>query len=142
MKAADKDRDGDLHIWKWLLELLQWYQSDGMSSEDTDTDNTGTTYRVKILVWRRNVDKYVHMIDNERKLSADIFPASGAKPIARLRSPSNTKSTRQPPPELPATLFDPDWLEEVDDDYRQLVLNVSKEDFPWIEFRPEQATTI
>ena len=84
VKAADKDRDGDLHIWKWLLELLQWYQSDGMSSEDTDTDNAGTIYRVKILVWRRNVDKYVQMIDNERRLSADIFPASGAKPIARL----------------------------------------------------------
>jgi hypothetical protein len=51
------------------------------------------------------------------------------------------KSIRQPPSELLAALLDPDWFEEVDD-YRQLILNVSKEDFPWIEFRPEQATTI
>jgi len=35
-------------------------------------------------------------------------------------------------------LFDPNWLEEVDDDYHQVTLNVSKEDFAWIEFRPEQ----
>ena len=142
LKGGNGDRDGDLHIWKWLLELLQWYQSDGMSSEDTDTDNIGTTYRVKILVWCRNVNKYFHMINNERKLWADIFPMSGAKPTACHCSSTNTKSTCQPPPELQAMLFDTDWLEEVDDDYRQLVLNISKEDFPWIEFRPEQATTI
>ena len=84
VKAADKDRDGDLHIWKWLQELLLRYSSDGMSSDDTDTDNIGTTYRVKILEWRRNVDGYFKMIDNEKKLSADIFSRSGAKPTRRI----------------------------------------------------------
>jgi hypothetical protein len=137
VKAADNNRDGDLGVWKWLLELLQQYGSDGMSSDDTDTGDIGTIYRVKILVWRRNVDKYVQMIDNERKMSADIFSASGAKSIARVRSPDNRKSERQPPTELPAALFDPDWLEEVDEDYRKLILTVSEEDFPWIDFRPE-----
>ena len=105
MKAADKDRDGDLRVWKWLLELLQRYGSDGMSSDDTDTGDIGTIYRVKILVWRRNVDKYIQMIDNERKMSADIFSASGAKSVTRVRSPKNLESVRQPPTELPATLF-------------------------------------
>jgi len=80
VKAADNDKDGDLYIWQWLLGLLQQYGSDGMSSDETDTDASGTTYRIKILVWRRNVDEYVQMIDNEKKLSADIFPGSGAKP--------------------------------------------------------------
>ena len=138
MKSADKDRDGDLGVWKWLLELLQRYDSDGMSSDDTDTGDIGTIYRVKILVWRRNVDKYVQMIDDERKTSADIFSASGAKSVARVRSPNNSKSECQPPTELPPVLFNPDWLEEVDEDYRKLILTVSEEDFPWIEFRPEE----
>ena len=138
VNAADNDKDGDLYIWQWLLGLLQQYGSDGMSSDKTDTDASGTTYQIKILVWRRNVDEYVQMIDNEKKLSADIFPGSGAKPTTRIRSPSNPKSTRLPPSELPMALFDPNWLEEVDDDYHQVTLNVSKEDFAWIEFRPEQ----
>jgi hypothetical protein len=138
VKAADKDRDGDLRVWKWLLELLQRYGSDGMSSDDTDTGDIGTIYRVKILVWRRNVDKYVQMIDNERKMSADIFSASGAKSVTCVRSPKNLESVRQPPTELPATLFDPDWLEEVDKDYRRITLAVSEEEFHWIEFQPEQ----
>jgi len=138
VKTADKDRDGDLGVWKWLLELLHRYGSDGMSSDETDTGDIGTIYRVKILVWRRNVDEYVQMIDNERKTSADIFSASGAKSVARVRSPKNPESERQPPTELPAALFDPDWLEEVDEDYRKLILTVSEEDFPWIEFRTEE----
>ena len=68
----------------------------------------------------------------------DIFSRLGAKPVTRVRSPKNPKSNRQPPGELPFTLFDADWLEEVDDDYRQITLEVSKDDFPWIEFKPEQ----
>jgi hypothetical protein len=138
VKAADKDQDGDLHVWKWLLELLKRYGSDGMSSDDTDTGDIGTIYRVKILVWRRNVDKYVQMIDNERKMSADLFAASGAKPVTRVRSPENPESERQPPTELPAALFDPDWLEVVNEDYRRITLTVSEEEFHWIEFQPEQ----
>ena len=78
------------------------------------------------------------MIDDERKTSADIFSASGAKSVARVQSPNNGKSECQPPTELPPALFDPDWLEEVDEDYRKLILTVSEEDFPWIEFRPEE----
>jgi hypothetical protein len=143
VKAADNDQDGDVHVWEWLLELLHRYGSDGMSSDETDTDGTGTRYRVKLLVWRRNVDEYVDMIDDERKLSADIFPGSGAKPVKRLRSPQNLESSRLPPPDLPTALFDPDWFEEVDDDYRQITLNVSREDFRWIEFaavQPEGTT--
>ena len=138
VKAADGDADGDLYIWKWLLELILKYGSDGMSSDDTDTNSTGTRYRVKILVWRRHLDSYVQMIDNERKLSKDVFPAAGANFTNRLQSAENLKSERQAPCGLPVALFDTDWLEEVNDDYHQLVLNVSKEDFLWIKFQPEQ----
>jgi hypothetical protein len=138
VKAANHDQDGDLYIWKWLQGLLLRYNSDRMSSDDTDTDSTGTIYRVKVLVWQRNVDKYIRLIDDERKLSADIFSGSGANSTRRIQSPENPKSSRPPPHELPATLFDPDWLEDFDDNYRQVVLNVSKEDFHWIEFKAEE----
>ncbi|KIM72547.1 hypothetical protein PILCRDRAFT_16039 [Piloderma croceum F 1598] len=108
-----------------------------MSSDDTDTDGTGTIYWVKILVWRRNIDQYVQMIDDERRWSADIFSGSRAKSVTCVQSPENPKSSRQPPGELPATLFNANWLED-NDDYCQIMLDVSKDDFPWIEFMPEQ----
>ena len=127
VKAADKD----LHVWEWLLELLRCFGSDGMSLDDTDTSNIRTIYRVKILVWRRNVDKYVQMIDDLRKSSEGIFSASGAKPINRVRSTGHPQLDSQPPADLPVALFDPDWLEEVDKDYCQITLSISGEDFHW-----------
>jgi hypothetical protein len=138
VKMADEDRDEDLHIWRWLQDLLLRYQAHGMSSDGTDTDGIGTIYRVKILVWRCNIDLYVQMIDDERTWSADIFPGSGAKPVTRVRSPENPMSNRNAPHELPATLFKSNWLKEVDDNYRQITLAVPKDDFPWIEFKPEK----
>ena len=92
---------------------------------------------MKILVWRRNVDKYVQMIDDLRKSSEGIFSASGAKPINCVRSTGHLQSDRRPPADLPVALFDPDWLEEVDKDYRQITLSVSEEDFHWMEFQPD-----
>ncbi|KIM71037.1 hypothetical protein PILCRDRAFT_94052 [Piloderma croceum F 1598] len=137
VKTSAKDEDRDLGVWKWLQDVLLRYQADGMSSDDTDTDGTGTIYWVKILVWRRNIDQYVQMIDDERRWSADIFSGSRAKSVTCVQSPENPKSSRQPPGELPATLFNANWLED-NDDYCQIMLDVSKDDFPWIEFMPEQ----
>ena len=138
VKASDNNQDGDLHVWKWLHDLLLWYQADRMSSDDTDTNGTWTIYRVKILVWCCNISQYVQMIDNEWRWSANIFSGLGAKHVTCVQSLKNPKSNHQPPGELPVTLFDTDWLEEVDDDHCQVMLEVSEDDFPWVEFKPRQ----
>ena len=78
------------------------------------------------------------MIDDEQRWSANIFSGLGAKCVTCVQSLKNPKSNRQPPGELPVTLFDAGWLKEVDDDYRQITLEVSEDNFPWIEFKPEQ----
>lgn len=140
VKAADNDKDKDLGIWRWLMKVLARYGSDGMSSDETETDGSEIVYRVKMLIWRRNVDEYIDMIDNERTLAKEIFSGSGAKPTPRTRSAGNPISTHHAPKGLPIALLDPDWLEEVNGDYRQLMLSVSKDDFPWISFTPEQRT--
>ena len=44
VKVSNNDQDGDLYVWKWLHDLLLWYQADGMSSDDMDTNGTGTIY--------------------------------------------------------------------------------------------------
>ena len=48
---------------------------------------------------------------------------------------SQVKSS--PPGKLPITFFNADWLKDVDDDYYQIMLEVSKEDFPWKKFKLE-----
>lgn len=134
VKAAKSDREKDLAIWKWLLELMRRLGSDGMSSDESDIEDLRTVYRVKILIWRRNIDRYVEMIDNERKLAGDIFSKAGAKATPRIRSDQNPVSTRDAPANLPSAIFDPDWLKTVDDDYQQMKLNISRENFKWIVF--------
>ena len=138
VEVSDNDQDGDLHVWKWLHDLLLRYQANGMSLDDMDTNSTGTIYRVKILVWCHNIDQFVQMIDNKWRWLADIFSGLGAKHVTWVWSPKNPKSNCQPPGELPIMLFDADWLAEVDDNYCQIMLEVSEDDFPWIEFKPKQ----
>jgi len=60
IQAADDDR----HIWQWLETLLWWLGTDGMSSEDTDV-GVDRRYRVKMVIWRRNMDEYLEMINNQ-----------------------------------------------------------------------------
>ena len=56
--------EGDLHIWQWLENLIEYLGSNGMSSEDTDI-GIDRKYRVKILLWRHNMDQYLELIDKQ-----------------------------------------------------------------------------
>ena len=56
--------EGNLHIWQWLGNLIEYLGSNGMSSEDTDI-GIDRKYRVKILLWRRNMDQYLELIDKQ-----------------------------------------------------------------------------
>ena len=60
IRATEDDR----HIWQWLEQLLRWLGTEGMSSEDTDI-GIDRKYRVKMVIWRRNMDEYLEMIDNQ-----------------------------------------------------------------------------
>ena len=56
--------EGDLHIWQWLENLIEYLGSNGMSSKDMDI-GIDRKYRVKILLWRRNMDQYLELIDKQ-----------------------------------------------------------------------------
>ena len=56
--------EGDLHIWQWLENLIEYLGSNGMSSEDTDI-GINRKYCIKILLWRRNMDQYLKLIDKQ-----------------------------------------------------------------------------
>jgi hypothetical protein len=72
----------EVDIWKWLLALLDLYGAKGMSSDETAVEDMEIVYWVKILVWHRNIDKYLDCIDDEQTLpNQALFSHSGSKSI-------------------------------------------------------------
>ena len=135
VKAAGQNNKEEI-IWRWLLALLQWYGAEGMSSDETSVEGMETVYRVKILVWRRDIDTYLDYIDFERKHPTQgLFSRSGATPTKRIRSEENIISARTPVPGLPTELYDSEWFEELNENYRQLTLCVSREQFECMNIR-------
>jgi len=136
VKTAAQNAETEVKIWQWLLSLLQWYGAEGMSSDETSVEGLEVVYRVKILLWRRNIDKYLDLVDFERKQPVQaLFSRSGAKPMKRTRAEGNATSDRKPIPGLPSELYDAVWLQELDEHYRQVTLCVSQEQFDWMNIR-------
>jgi hypothetical protein len=136
IKSKEKDEKGDLAVWKWLLSLIKWYGAGGMSSDESSVDEMQTVYRVKILVWRRNIDEYLRLIDDQRmQVGQQLYHTSGNTPTPRIRTGDLLKSTHDPVVGLPAELYDEDWFKALDDNYRQMTLCVSKEQFKFLKIR-------
>jgi hypothetical protein len=132
IQAAEDDR----HIWQWLETLLQWLGTDGMSSEDTDV-RVDRRYRVKMVIWHRNMDEYLEMIDNQQIQDAGFSPA-GSRPIKRLWYLRILPSDCAAPTGLPEALYDQQWLASVDTNYHKVTLAVSKEKFEWLVFHSRE----
>jgi hypothetical protein len=136
VKAASQNAETEVKIWQWLLSLLQWYGAEGMSSDETSVEDQEIVYRVKVLLWRRNIDKYLDLVDFERKQPTQVlFSRSGARPVKRTRAEENAISDRKAIPGLPIELYDAEWLQELDEHYRQITLCVSREQFQWMNIR-------
>ena len=129
MIRATKD---DCHIWQWLEQLLQWLGTEGMSSEDTDI-GIDQKHHVKMVIWCRNMDKYLKMINNQRVQEAG-FSQAGSRPIKRLRYLPTLPSDNAAPIGLPETLYSQQWLTSVDTNYHEVTLAVSKDKFKWLVF--------
>jgi hypothetical protein len=135
LKFKVETSEGDeLKCYQFLADLVNSLGTDGMSSEDTDVEGMQRLYRVKTLLWRReDVDKYLDIVDAVRGDPKSGFADQGSKPIARARGPRNPKSIRDPPQELPAILYNEEWLHSKGDYYAEGVLHVSKERFEWLD---------
>ena len=136
IKSKEKNEEGDLAVWKWLLDLIQWYGAEGMSSDESSVEGMQTVYRVKILVWRRNIEEYLKLIDNQRmQIGQQVYHTSGKTPTLRIRTGDLLKSTHDPVVGLPAELYDEEWFKALDENYRQLTLSVSKKQFKFLKIR-------
>jgi hypothetical protein len=125
------DPDSDAEVWRWLGQLLGHLKADGMSSDESATEGQEAVYRVKIIVWRhQEVDGYMDIIDHQRLVDAEIWTPRGAKPGKRLRGARHLKTTRHYVDGLPDCLYDEEWKDGL---VQRLTLNVSQEDFQWVQ---------
>jgi hypothetical protein len=134
----EREDDLELPVWRWIKGLLEILGSDGMSSDETSVDNVETIYRVKVLAWRRKVEEFFEVVDRERVLDAALYPAQGAKPVRRVRHPDNPVTERPPVYGLPQSVYDQDWIEHQSENYLELTLHVSKEQFDWMNVQIHQ----
>jgi hypothetical protein len=131
--AKDASRTHEAPIWTWLLNLVETLGPDGMSSEESEVgeDDINSVYRVKVLPWRRNIERELSLIDSERRQAHQVFARSGAMPVRRIRRADNPVSSRRPRKGLPRSLYDDTWIGSVPG--RSLSMEVSKARFKWME---------
>lgn len=135
IELREGDSHGDLEIWEWLAGVLGRLGHEGMSSDDSSVEGHETVYRVKILNWQRQIQNYLDIIDQQRKLEPSIYTGRGSKGVKRVRVEGYHSSTRDPVVGLPRSFYDDSWFREMENVGRDWTLHVSPEEFEWIPLR-------
>ncbi|KAI6145328.1 hypothetical protein EDD17DRAFT_1442534, partial [Pisolithus thermaeus] len=65
--------DDDVVAWRFLHSVITKLGSDGMSSEDSDGEDTETIFCTHTLPWRRDIIKELNLIDQRRLQDSSIF---------------------------------------------------------------------
>ena len=66
--VAVKEAKGndDVVAWQFLSNVITMLGSDGMSSKDSDGEDTEPIYCMHTLPWRRDIIKELNLIDQQR----------------------------------------------------------------------------
>ncbi|KAI6094497.1 hypothetical protein F5141DRAFT_1069491 [Pisolithus sp. B1] len=98
--------DDDVVAWRFLHSVITKLGSDGMSSEDSDGEDTETIFCTHTLPWRRDIVKELNLIDQRRLQDSSIFSPRGAKAAKRIRRDNFSPSERKAVEGLPRPFYD------------------------------------
>lgn len=124
----------DITTWTFIHNLLTRLGQAGMSSDESDKDEAGRPiYRVKILAWRKDIDKFLKLVDDRRN-DTGIFSHRGSKGRALDRLRGSQIDTRRPAlPGLPLSFYADSWLKRPGMEQEMIRLTVSEEEFCWMK---------
>ncbi|KAK7436124.1 hypothetical protein VKT23_019326 [Stygiomarasmius scandens] len=133
------DNEGE-EMWQYVLKSLSWLEHDGMSDEEEGSELVtidGRESRIQVrkvmkLSWRHpSFRRLFEMIDQTREVEAAIFAHQGRPPMKRIRVDQGPTRQRPPPQHLPASFFNPEYLQELQKfPYQIENLRLSRKDFP------------
>ncbi|KAI6141535.1 hypothetical protein EDD17DRAFT_1457740, partial [Pisolithus thermaeus] len=72
-RRTEAKGDDDIVAWRFLHSVITKLGSDGMSSEDSDSEDTETIFCTHMLPWRRDIVKELNLIDQQRLQDSSIF---------------------------------------------------------------------
>ena len=130
--SKDPSTTNQLEVLEWILKVLRYLKADVMSSEDTDKEGGTVVYRVKVMQWRRQgVVDVMKILDNHKDTQSLAWTPRGQKSAKRIRNNlAEHLSTRRHVSSLPRALYDAEWLSKPSN---SVTVNVSKEDFQWMQ---------
>jgi hypothetical protein len=130
--TKQQETAADTHVWEYLQSMFTALGKEGMSSDESDYDQSiGTYYRPKSVPWRRNIIRELDMVDKEHRRLGNTERRRGAKPVIRRRDGQNAVSSSDPVPGLPISLYSPDWLKEKSAKYVKHSLKPMISGFQW-----------
>ena len=136
----------NLKEWHHILDTLEWYGREGMSSDESKVeDDIEEIYHPKLLPWHwREADAYMDILDRTRKLPGQgSHSKKGRPPTKQIRHSKKTVvSTQDPAMGLPAALYHWQWMDGLMTTERQrLCASFSPFKWKWIKYQNERSTT-
>ncbi|KAI6012943.1 hypothetical protein PISMIDRAFT_24750 [Pisolithus microcarpus 441] len=102
--------DDDIVAWWFLNSLITTLGSDGMSSEDSDGEDTEAIFCTRTLLWRRDIVRELQIIDQQRLRDSTIFSPRGAKAAKQIRGNNFPQSEWKVVKGLPHPFYNEGWL--------------------------------
>ncbi|KAL5537300.1 hypothetical protein ACEPAF_1123 [Sanghuangporus sanghuang] len=124
--------DRDVSPWNFLYNVLMAYGVEGMSSDESEDSSVGarrTIYHVKVLAWRKDIDKYLDFIDAHHIY---IVSKRGTPGRTDRRRDHTFASDRGAKPRLPRSFYNEMWLDGPTPKQAMIKMTVSKKNFEWL----------
>jgi hypothetical protein len=146
--------DTERRKWKRMLKIVKTLGKEGMSSDESDIEERTNrpVYRVRVMLWRRDLDNLMDAIDNARFKPGSGYSKKGSKPTPRIRDDRRLAwshdvhamaagiklSSRDPVYSLPRDYYNDRWFKSMSKEFVDDVLCLPRERHNWVRYLAEE----